>query len=400
VSRAAVGRGDDASADVVIVGGGLAGLSLACHLLRRGFTGKLLVLESRKDYAHDRLWCSWAAPDHPFRDCVVATWSQWRVGLADGRSVRVSSEQPYRCIASGRLYAEALRQIDASANADIRMDARVVAVEDRHDHAEVALDGGARVRAGIVFDGRAPTAARRPATAAGREVDWVQDFLGWRVRAERPVFDPATVTLMQFAARRDDVRFVYVLPFSASEALVEATAFAPASVPDAEHVAALQAHMREAYPGCGYEVVDEERGRVPMSTRQAAVASPGRRIVPIGTAAGMVKASTGYSFEAVQRWSATVADDLVVGRGFVRRAARSTRATCMDRLFLAFMRRRPDRMPELFLRLFERVPADALVRFLSDRAGIRDLAAVVMAMPALSMLVEATRSLRLWARPA
>lgn len=400
MNRRAVGRGDEASADVVIVGGGLAGLSLACHLLRRGFTGQLLVLESRADYAHDRFWCSWAAPDHPFDDCVVASWSQWRVGLADGRSVHVASKQPYRCIPSGRLYAEALRQIEASANACIRMGARVVAVEDRHDHAEVALAGGARVRAGLVFDGRAPDAERRPEVAAGSEVDWVQDFLGWRVRAERPVFDPATVTLMQFAARRDDVRFVYVLPFSATEALVEATAFAPASVPDAEHVAALQAHMREACPGCGYDVVDEERGRVPMSTRPAAVASTGTRIVPIGTAAGMVKASTGYSFEAVQRWSAAVADDLVAGRGFVRHAARSARATCMDRMFLAFMRRRPERMPELFLRLFERVPPDALARFLSDRAGVRDIAAVVMAMPALPMLVEATRSLRLWARPA
>ncbi|MBM3963172.1 MAG: hypothetical protein FJ306_14925 [Planctomycetes bacterium] len=298
------------------------------------------------------------------------------------------------------MYAEALRQIDASANAGIRMNARVVAVEDCHDHAKVALDGGAKVRAGIVFDGRAPTAAARPATAAGREVDWVQDFLGWRVRAERPVFDPATVTLMQFAARREDVRFVYVLPFSATEALVEVTAFAPAPVSDADHVAALRTHMREAFPGCAYEVLDLERGRVPMSTRPAAVATPGGRIVPIGTAAGMVKASTGYSFEAVQRWSATVADDLVAGRGVVRRAARSTRATCMDRMFLAFMRRRPERMPELLLRLFERVPPDAMVRFLSDRANARDVAAVIMAMPALSMLVEAVRSLRLWARPA
>jgi lycopene beta-cyclase len=130
------------------------------------------------------------------------------------------------------------------------------------------------------------------------------------------------------------------------------------------------------------------------------VPRPGARVVPIGTAAGMVKASTGYSFEAVQRWSAAVAADLVAGRPGTRHAVRSQRTKCMDRMFLSFMRRHPDRMPALFLRMFERVPPDAMVRFLSERGTLRDITAVAMALPVLPMLVEAARSLRLWARSA
>ena len=72
----------------------------------------------------------------------------------------------------------------------------------------------------------------------------------------------------------------------------------------------------------------------------------------------------------------------------------------MDRLFLAFLRRHPERMPALFLRMFERVAPDVLVRFLSDRASLRDAAQVAAALPVLPMLGEAIRSFRLWARSA
>lgn len=391
----------EAPVDVAIVGGGLAGLSLACHLLSQGFAGRLLVLEGRKSYVHDRFWCSWSAPDHPFRECVTATWRQWRVGHGGAERIQASDGQPYQCIPSGLLYAEAARRIKAAANAELRLDCQVVAVDDHGDHAEVSLADGTRVRAAMAFDSRLPSPHPRGAAAPDvPEVDWVQDFLGWRVRTERPVFDPQTVTLMQFASRRDDVRFVYVLPFSATEALVEATAFAPGAVAEADHATALRAHMGDLSRGGDYVVVDQERGCVPMSTRRAPTVRPGARVVPIGTAAGMVKASTGYSFEAVQRWSAAVASELVAGRALSHHPARSFRSSCMDRMFLAFMRRHPERMPSLFLRLFERVPAEAMVRFLSDRASLRDVTNVVMAMPVLPMLVEAARSLRLWARSA
>ena len=57
--------------DFAILGGGLAGLSLACHLLEKGLgRRRVAVLESRPQYTHDRFWCSWAEGEHPFRSCI------------------------------------------------------------------------------------------------------------------------------------------------------------------------------------------------------------------------------------------------------------------------------------------------------------------------------------------
>ena len=385
-------------ADLVIVGGGLAGLSLACHLLQQGLGARrLLVLEARDRYRHDRFWCSWAEPTHPFADCVETTWSRWRVAAHGREHVQTCLGQPYRCIPSGRLYAEAERQLGAAPNAELRLGCAVRQVKDLGDHAAVTLDDGTVLRAALVFDSRvtSPDPAGAPA-----EIDWLQDFLGWQVRIAIPAFDPQTVTLMQFHPRANDVRFVYVLPFSATEALVEATAFAPGPVADIEHEAMLRDHLADALGGPAYEVLATERGRVPMSTRSGAMPAVGGRVVPIGTAAGLVKPSTGYSFEAVQRWSRTVAIELATGRPPTAPAPRSARTLAMDRMFLSFMRRHPERMPAVFFNLFEKVAPDALVRFFSDRGSLRDAAAVALAMPMLPMVGEAVRSMRLWARLA
>lgn len=388
-------------AEIAIVGGGLAGLSLACHLLDSGVEDrKIVVLESRASYHHDRYWCSWAPPStHPFGNCIESSWRRWRVA-ADGRDhTQDCPGQPYHAIPSGALYREAERRLTVAGNAELRLGVGVRAVSAIEGGAIVELTDGARMRASRVFDSRVQPGP--DALGPGlHEVDWVQDFLGWRVRSDRPVFDPTTVTLMRFEERREDIRFVYVLPFNACEALVEATAFAPERVEDAEHEASLRRHLDQIGIGGHHEVLAIERGRIPMTTRSSPVPKADDRIVSIGTAAGLVKPSTGYAFEAVQRWSRAVARQLASGQITRYPAPRSARALAMDRMFLASMRRRPADMPRLFLRLFETVDPDALVRFLSDRGTLRDAAAVAMALPKLPMLGEAVRSLPLWARSA
>ena len=53
----------------------------------------------------------------------------------------------------------------------------------------------------------------------------------------------------------------------------------------------------------------------------------------------------------------------------------------MDRLFLQVLAAEPERAADLFVRLFARVPAPRLIRFLSDKATLADRASVVAALP-------------------
>ena len=63
----------------------------------------------------------------------------------------------------------------------------------------------------------------------------------------------------------------------------------------------------------------------------------------------------------------------------------------LDAVLLSFLLHRPEDAPKVFLGLFERVPPDALVRFLSDVGGLADTLRVMWAMPVIPFVKEAMR---------
>ena len=70
---------------------------------------------------------------------------------------------------------------------------------------------------------------------------------------------------------------------------------------------------------------------------------------------------------------------------------RMTRARFLDGIFLSFLRNQPDRAPEAFLRLFDRVHADDLVAFLSEAGTLSTDWRVVRALPPAPFLAEVGR---------
>jgi lycopene beta-cyclase len=229
------------------------------------------------------------------------------------------------------------------------------------------------------------------------EVGFLQCFAGWRIRAEEPCFDPGVCTMMDFGVdQRDGIHFVYVLPFSEHDALVEDTFFRAEPLPDEayeENLAAwLARHGVERY-----EVIDRERGVLPMTTERIELA-PSPRVIRIGLAGGLARPATGYAFLAIQRHSRTLAQRLVHGEAPAPPFPRTARTLFLDRIFLSYLARHPDRAPELFATMFERAPPDALARFLSEASSLRDDLRVMSALPALPFATEAVRSSRLWMR--
>lgn len=74
--------------------------------------------------------------------------------------------------------------------------------------------------------------------------------------------------------------------------------------------------------------------------------------------------------------------------------ARKPLARWLDQVFISFLEHRPDHAADTFLQLFKRVPAQILIRFLSDNARITDYLRVITAMPKLLLIREAIRCVR------
>ena len=107
-------------ADLIILGGGCAGLSLATLLTVKAPTLRVLIVEPRLSYKEDRTWCGWRTQPHHFEDCAAAAWFQWRVVCNSQVLDRRSQRYPYEMIRSDLFYAKALAAIANSPACSLR----------------------------------------------------------------------------------------------------------------------------------------------------------------------------------------------------------------------------------------------------------------------------------------
>ena len=82
-------------ADVLILGGGCAGLSLATALAEQHSDLRVQILEARTTYVRDRTWCLWNTEPHPFQHCVTHRWHSWAPAL-----YRVAHTYTHTCLRS------------------------------------------------------------------------------------------------------------------------------------------------------------------------------------------------------------------------------------------------------------------------------------------------------------
>lgn len=389
-------------ADYLIAGAGCAGLSLAVHLAqqarRRGREcPRIVLLEPRTTYRRDRTWCGWRFAEHPFAAAVQHRWSRWLVREGERTVVRACARHPYEHVASDAFYALAQEILRAHPQVELRTGTQVEELHARGDEV-VAETSAGRVRASLAFDSR--PAPQGP--GGDDEVELLQHFRGWEVEAGRPVFDPETPVLMDFAVPQENgLHFLYVLPFTSTRALVESTYISPAPLPEQVYAADIRAYLERRHGLRDPEIVFEERGEIAMTTRPFAPRQA-PRIVNLGLRGGLAKASTGYAFQAIQEFSAALAGALLDRPGAPPEppAPRPEAAVAMDRVMLAYLRRRPERGPGLFVDLFERLPPELLCRFLTDHARPLDYPRVMLSTPLGEMTGEVVRSRALWLRPA
>jgi lycopene beta-cyclase len=384
-------------ADVIIAGAGLSGLSLTTALLDAGLpdNARIVLLDPRETLSGaDRTWCFFDLVPHAFESAITHRWSHWRVRNGDHEVLRSAPGIAYCRIPGERFYDVALERIAAAGGrVEIQRGVTVENLESRGDHVDVHTDAGV-LRARLAMDSRPP--ALTLASDDGKDVNLLQHFRGRVVRSAEPVFEVDTATLMDFdVSQAYGIHFVYVLPFDAHTALVESTFFTERLLPDAVYETAIETWLGRRHPGVAFQTISHESGVIPMTTKPFD-ACPSPRVVRIGTAGGHVKPSSGYAFLAVQRFvrefAPRVVSALHAGGSAEPPAARSPRTTALDTIFLSYLRSCPDRAPDTFYRLFERVPPAVLARFLSDSGTLADDVTVMRKSDSPRLALEAIRA--------
>jgi lycopene beta-cyclase len=216
-------------------------------------------------------------------------------------------------------------------------------------------------------------------------------FTGWRIECGRSTFDPEVPTLFDF--RTGGRGFAYVLPENPRRALVELTEFTPrhrAPTPPVDRVSALAAYVGDVLGVADYQVIAAESSVLPLSTK--AVDRGRSRVVAIGARGGLIKASSGYGFQRIQRDSVAFAASIRRhGHPFARPRARP-RHRWLDHTLLRVLDDDPAALEVAFARLFGGRSAEPVLRFLDEDTRLLDELRLIRTLPPAPYL----RALRPW----
>lgn len=367
-----------ARVDAVIVGAGLAGLSLACHLVAAGWGDRrVMLVEPHPGVLRRSGWAYWSRGADLFDPAASSVFDRLRIRTSDEERTLLMDDYRYRVVAGVDLQCAAEAYV-AGAPGFRFVRGHVRTVTNDADGVVVTFDPAdgpetraVTVRADWAFDSAGVSGSfRRPPSAR-------MEFQGLRVTSKTDDFDVTTPTLMDFRVAQDDgPAFCYVLPTSPRSALVESAQFLPASsVPQVQDTStALRDYLRERLSITGFRVNGSETGSLALSV--APVPRPRGRVIGIGIPAGNVRPSTGYGWTRIDRHSAALARSLVQHGHPYGVRPHGLRARVMDALLLDVIAHEPDAFIPILTSMFAADPADLIVRFLNETSSLRDDLAV------------------------
>lgn len=362
--------------DLLILGGGCAGLSLGLRLAENpGACRRVVIIESRPAYAHDRSWCFWRLAPQRFDPLIRHRWARVAVRSADRAVVADCRATPYQMLASGDFYTEACRLIAGSKVVSLMLGTAVIGAARRAGARWQVDTSRGSVTASTIIDTRPPT------TAVDDVLLW-QSFSGQEITCRASPFDPSTVELMDFAPATDnEVCFTYLLPMTPERALIETTVFSTQPRTPAALASRQSQAVAQRCSGEPFHVHRVESGVLPMGWQQRRRRPPGD-VVHAGVMYGGARPASGYAFERIQRWAHAAAQALRSGRLPPPHRPDPPATRAMDQLLLQVLRAQPVLGPLLFTGLFSRADPARIIRFLSDKGTLADHLALVAALPA------------------
>ncbi len=281
--------------DFIIVGAGASGLMLADSLgSDPHFRDKrILLLDKDRKQSNDRTWCFWERGKGAFDEIVHRTWDAIHFAGKEYKARIPIEPYSYKMIRGIDFYQHYFGKLESYSNVTF-LNADVKSIEDGEKEVLVITNDGQYTGSKVfssVFDGSGLTTQTRYPVLQ-------QHFIGWFVKTKTNIFDPDVATFMDFSiAQKGNTRFMYVLPFSEREALVEYTLFSEELLAEEEYENAIEQYLKEDLQCDEYEIVVKEKGRIPMTSYNFKKHNS-ENILHIGIAGGWAKASTGYTFRS------------------------------------------------------------------------------------------------------
>ncbi|MGN7720005.1 lycopene cyclase family protein [Chitinophaga sp. 22620] len=377
----------------IIAGAGCAGLSLAVHMAdcARLHGKKVLVIDKDAKEENDRTWCFWETAPGLFEKTVHRRWEKvWFHSVSGASSLLDIRPYTYKMIRAADFYRHARGVIRRRSNFTVRQ----LNIEKMwSDKDRAFIQAGKEIIAADYIFSSIPVS---PSEKQKGKHYLVQHFRSWTVQAAENVFDAEAATLMDFRAmQHQGVAFIYTLPLSAREAMVEYTLFSESPQPREVYEKGLEEHMTKHFPGTAFKITEETGGVIPMTNHRFPPHEG--RIVFIGTAGGQTKPTTGYTFRFIQQHSRRLTDQLAGnGHPYLGRRTGWKRFHFYDGILLRMLSEKSAQGAALFSRMFTRNPAPRIFRFFDNVSSVREEILLTLSLRRLGFMRAAWKEL--WQR--
>ena len=346
--------------DYIIIGGGCAGLSLAYELeVHEKLKDKTLaIVEPRAEYKRDKTWSFWKVYPHNFDDCVKKSWEHFSINIPGKTNHLECKNFPYQSIDSGLFYEKINKKLKENKNIYFFKNIEEINTQNS-----------------FIFNS-VPNIKKKHSNL------W-QHFCGVEIETKKNFFDEEIFNLMDFdCEQRESVHFFYTLPYSKNKALVETTWLSRMNDnSQKDYDQQIKDYINKHLKIKDYKIAYKEQGAIPLFYP---VYEKEKNKINIGTAGGMTRLSTGYTFLNIQEHSKYIREN-IENISNSKSFQISRKYKFLDDIFLRVLNRHPDKMSDIFFNMFEASPK-TVIKFLSNKSNFWDDFNIILKMPKLTFI--------------
>lgn len=343
--------------NIIILGAGCASLSLASRaneLDDYDFT----IIDPETHSAQNHIWGFWQMPWLSNTISISRKkWHKWKI-ISEEKTVVHSSElHPYTAI-------------------------------NRNDWTNNCLKSA--IKNNVKFKRKLPQKSQsqildsRPPKIPKQNM--LQHFVGYEVQTDQDVFDDTTAILMDFRCDQSlGMHFIYCLPFSKRQALVESTLFSPKKEAHEFYDVAIKNYLKRIMFIENYKILRIEKGVIPLGIFE----KRNFKYDGIGGNGGAIRPSSGYAFSFIQKQINKIINSSKKTKRLIVASPHSRFELRMDRIFIKVLRKHPSIASSIFTRMAETLTGDEFAMFLSGEANFKIWIKVIYSMPKV-LFIKAT----------
>ncbi len=358
------------------------------RMIRSGkFSEKqILLIDKTPKENNDRTWCFWEKQNGFFEDIVYKSWPSLNFFSPGFSSDLNISPYQYKMIRGIDFYNYCFDEISKHSNIEVIYD-EVKDVSFQNNKNVIRLGNSIiETTAAVVFN-----SIYKPANGDdNKTIRLLQHFKGWFIESDKPVFNPSIGALMDFRVKQDaGTTFAYALPFSETKSLIEYTLFTGQLLKNEQYDTGLKEYINGQLKIDNYKILAEEFGVIPMTNERFRFYKNG--VYYIGTAGGQTKASSGYTFQFIQKQSEKIVNHLVSGKSLQLIQAEPKRFSFYDTVLLRLLAERKLAGDKIFTQLFQRNKASDVFKFLDNETSLVDELKLIASLPVFPFLKAALK---------